>query len=301
MASDPELARAYAAAEKIAQRVTAQSRIDPRLQALAAQALAEPGAGRHPVAGRWRIAAALLLTVGAAALLAARQGMWSPSVPAAVYANAGLQQQRVELPDGSNVYLDTGARLEVRLSKEERRLELRSGRAYFEVAHDAARPFSVTAQGVSTVALGTRFQVALAGRDVSVTLAEGSVAISDQASRPGWQERLQPGQQLRFSAQTGKREKREVDTVAALSWSRGRLVFDGTPLSEALEEINRYSAVKIHLGDQALASVPVGGNFVAGGDSRQVVDALATVLPLRAIYVGTSEIVLFQRYEKPLG
>jgi hypothetical protein len=43
--------------------------------------------------------------------------------------------------------------------------------------------------------------------------------------------------------------------------------------------------------------VPVGGNFIAGGDSAQVVAALAAVLPLKPVYAGTSEIVLLRNYE----
>jgi transmembrane sensor len=66
-------------------------------------------------------------------------------------------------------------------------------------------------------------------------------------------------------------------------------------LSEALEEINRYTPVKLRLGDESLGKVPVGGTFVAGADSSQVANALAAALPLHAVQVGAREIVLFRR------
>src|SRR3546814_2068180 len=53
-------------------------------------------------------------------------------------------------------------------------IEFRQGRAMFDVAHDASRPFVVDA-GLGTVtALGTRFQVQRNEDRVSVTLLEGA-------------------------------------------------------------------------------------------------------------------------------
>jgi transmembrane sensor len=183
------------------------------------------------------------------------------------------------------------------MSPGERRLELTKGRAYFEVAHDITRPFSVTAGGTRTVALGTRFEVALSPQAVNVSLAEGSVAITEVATPDKWQEVLSPGQQLQVHADHDQRERIQVDADAIAGWSRGRLVFNGMPLYKVLDEINRYAEIKVHLGDSALANIPIGGNFVAGADSNEFVETLAAVLPLRSVRTGANEIVLFQRYE----
>jgi transmembrane sensor len=83
----------------------------------------------------------------------------------------------------------------------------------------------------------------------------------------------------------------------ATGWSTGRLLFRGAPLVEVLDEINRYSPVKLRLGDESLGRVPVGGTFIAGADSAQVATALAAALPLNAVQVGAREIVLVRRYE----
>jgi transmembrane sensor len=301
LAQDPGHERAYSLVKAAAARVDALAAADPRLQAMAAEALGRPAtadAARLPKA-RWRTAAALVVGVGLAAALtltdAALRHQRGPMV--ASYSNAGAERQLVTLSDGSIVHLDVGASLDVKMAKSARRLQLRSGRAFFEVAHDATRPFSVQAGDSRTVALGTRFEVELAPQGVTVTLAEGSVAITPVANPAGWREVLKPGEQLQLAASGGDRAKREIDAMAVVSWSQGRLVFKGTPLADALDEINRYAAVKLHLGDSSLASFPVGGSFVAGGDTEQVVAALAAILPLRAVHVGASEIVLFRQYE----
>ena len=91
------------------------------------------------------------------------------------------------------------------------------------------------------------------------------------------------------------RAKRAVDAQMATSWSRGRLVFRGTPLGEALQEVNRYGSRKVRLGDPDLAELPVGGNFIAG-ETDLIVSAFAAALPLRVAEGSTGEIILFRRY-----
>ena len=110
---------------------------------------------------------------------------------------------------------------------------------------------------------------------------------------------MAPGQQLQFDEVSRRHTKLNVDADQVTSWSGGRLVFDDTPLSQALAEVNRYSKTKIVLVDVSLASVPIGGNFLAGGDSQEFVETLSAVLPLRSIRTGANEIALFQRHTSP--
>jgi transmembrane sensor len=288
----PAHARAYAHARCTSRLVDRLAARDARLRELAIAATPLPAVPRANAS--WRFAAAVLLALGLV-------GLWTlqANVPAqpevAHYANNGMQQQRIELADGSRVYLDVGAELDVRMAATGRLLDLHAGRAYFDVAHDASRPFAVVAGGVRTVALGTRFQVALAARGITVTLAEGSVAVSMQ-DHADWKEILRPGQQLRLEA-GGERVRSAVDPAAVTAWSTGRLVFKGAPLSEVLADINRYTSLKLRLGDESLGQVPVGGTFIAGADSAQVAAALGAVLPLKAVQVGAREIVLVRRSE----
>jgi transmembrane sensor len=292
LAQAPAHALAYEHARRTSRLVDQLATQDVRLRQLAA-ATAPTLATRAPAP--WRFAAAVLLALGLA-ILWTLQGDLRTQPVVAQYANTGMQQQQVDLPDGSRVYLDVGARLDVQMTPTGRLLDLHAGRAYFEVAHDAARPFAVVAGGVRTVALGTRFQVAVAARGITVTLAEGSVAVSMQ-DRAEWQEILRPGEQLRLGIGGGERVRSAVDAAAVTGWSTGRLVFKGAPLSEVLADINRYTPLKLRLGDESLGQVPVGGTFIAGADSARVAAALGAVLPLNAVQVGAREIVLVRRYE----
>lgn len=328
--TDADHERAYEAVVRAADRITQQAKVDPRMQALAARALASPatqssvdqssvdvGSGEKTsdkpteqlakVSGpgmlrtHWRSAAMLVMSCGVAALVASKV-IESPvsASPMASYANNETREREIKLDDGSVLHLDVGAEVSVMMNAGERHLELAKGRAFFEVAHDKARPFSVTAGDTRTVALGTRFEVSMQAQQVVVSLAEGSVAItdvSDENMPEKWREVLTPGQQLQIHVDHDQRERNQVDASAIGSWSKGRLVFNGMPLNKVLDEINRYASIKVHLGDSELANIPIGGNFIAGADSNEFVETLAAVLPLRSVRTGANEIVLFQRYE----
>lgn len=193
----------------------------------------------------------------------------------------GVGEQRlVSLDDGTKVRLDTDTRLRVRLTGDARQIVLERGQAFFDVAHDASRPFVVRAGDQSVRALGTRFEVRREGEVVRVTLVEGAVEVKgeDQARR------LAPGEAL--AARAGALEApRRVDLAAATSWTSGRLVFRSTPLAQAVAEVNRYSDGKVVLDTPQLKNVPVSGVFDVG-DTRAFVAAVSDLFALEAQQEG---------------
>ncbi len=83
-----------------------------------------------------------------------------------IYSTTVGAQQHVMLEDGSSVDLNTNTLVHVRYSEGRRALSLDRGEAVFNVAHDASRPFEVSAAGVISRAVGTRFSVRLRADDV---------------------------------------------------------------------------------------------------------------------------------------
>jgi transmembrane sensor len=241
---------------------------------------------------RWAVPAALAATV-LVAVIGVRFGMQllERSAQSAAYTNVSVEQKSIVLSDGSVVHLDVDSRISVHMTPEQRRVELLSGRALFAVTHDANRPFSVFAGATSTRALGTHFQVARKNDNVEVTLAEGSIVVASTNVAHGWEERLTPGEQLDISSDSSSHARRLVDPLVATSWSRGRLVFRGTPLAEAVDEVNLYATKKVHLGDPNLASLSISGNVVAGS-GELAASAFAAVLPVHVVD-GGGEIIIF--------
>lgn len=287
---------AHARAFEMAQRMSARLdslREDPRVRAMAQQARADGDAHRP---ARWMLPAALAASVALAMVTLRFLPDMFAGDAAVAYESSADQTRTVTLQDGSTVQLDVGTRITVQMSTDHRRINLLSGRAMFDVAHDRSRPFAVTAAQARTTALGTRFQVQLQTDQVVVTLAQGSVAIDDQSRTRGWHEQLRPGEQLSVDMKTAMLKKTAVDASVATSWTRGRHLFRGTPLRDAIEEVNRYAHKKVRLGDPSLGALAVGGNFIAG-DSELIVGAFAAVLPLSVVDDGNKEIILFRRHE----
>lgn len=251
-------------------------RDDPDIQAAVRNAK-----GRQP---RWRrtdgrgrttalLFAGVVAAVGLAAVLLA-----PPARQGDTYHTGVGQQISVRLADGSSVHLDTDSQVRVRYEATRRLVTLERGQAFFDVVHDAARPFTVDAGQAQIRDLGTRFDVRRAAQGVDVTLAEGSVqVVPTHKASSGWT--LTPGQQVRVDGDAARDAPHTVDMQAATAWTTGRLIFRDQPLGQAVAEVNRYSHKKIVLTSTTLADVRVNGAFDVG-DVRGFVAAVSDSLNL---------------------
>ena len=209
----------------------------------------------------------------------------------------GDRPHTIVLADGSRVQMDLATQVEVDLKSSRRNLRLLQGRAIFDVAHDARRPFVVDAGGGRITALGTRFQVDRQDQgSVLVTLVEGSIALqsSEQEKSDGSDRiRLVAGEQARYSRAHAAWARQDGNVMSAISWSEGFHVFSATPLSAAVKEINKYSAVKLRLADHSLDGLVLSGNFKIG-DARNISVALPAVLPVQ-VTNAPGEIIVTKR------
>lgn len=285
--SEPQNAAAWARTTALWDGLAALDN-DPAVERMVANAM---WATRPRRRARWPAAAAIAACLVLACSAVLLSTLHAPPPPA-VYATGPMQRRTVALADGSKVMLNVDTRIEARIGDDARRLTLSRGEALFDVVHDARRPFKVTAAGSEITDLGTRFQVSNREQQVKVTLLEGSVAI-DRA-KTGEHVRLRPGQQAVFAIGQGAIATHEVDIQVASSWTRGRLLFRGTPLSQVIAEVNRYTDTPIRLADPSLGSVPVSGTFPIG-DSRSVAAGLQALLSLRADTSAPGRIVLRRR------
>lgn len=185
------------------------------------------------------------------------------------------QRSVITLPDGTKVTLDSETILRFSDLKKERRVDLVQGRAYFDVAHNSARPFIVHADHKKIMAIGTMFEVSMNGKDIAVVLAEGKVRVEDTRRRGSAD--LVPGRQLVMHADRHW-TLRNVDVKKETSWTNGRLIFMSDPLAQAVLEVNRYSKRKITFEGGAIPSKEIVGIFSAGD-----VDSFVTALEMNGI------------------
>jgi transmembrane sensor len=180
------------------------------------------------------------------------------------------EQRSVMLDDGTRVLLNTASNLEVDYDERSRTVVLTTGEAFFDVARQPARPFVVMAGSQRIVALGTSFVVRHDREEVSVTLVEGKLAVAPVAvpvdlkrPLPADFKLMKAGQRFQY-AKTGTPMVDAPSIAKITAWQRGQLIFDRTPLREAIAEFNRYGKVKIRLDADLIGEIPIGGVFRIG-------------------------------------
>ncbi|UTW45759.1 FecR domain-containing protein [bacterium SCSIO 12696] len=160
---------------------------------------------------RWAAMASCILCVCVLAFLnfSTRQELGNGN---GIYATSIGEQKTLSLLDGSTVLLNTNSELEVSYAETHRSVYLLRGEAYFEVAKNADRPFRVYAGSGRIQAIGTAFSVHVQESDVSVLVAEGSVAFApvQQALTEG--QVTQSNEQISQKDTYGKNRSIDVDS-----------------------------------------------------------------------------------------
>lgn len=261
-----------------------------------------------------RIAAALLAVALFASLLtifvdpvtnnpfAEDNGFYSTSIG---------QQQTLVLVDGSSIVLNTNTEISVNYSAQYRDIRLLTGEAHFTATKDAARPFRVYALNKRVEAVGTAFAVHLHENDVQVSVNEGKVALTSQnrvADDPA------SGNSARFDEMLGTLEAgqeaiiadvddldvglrhpimkiEDADVERKLSWRKGFLVFSGEPLEMVVDEISRYTTVRIEMSDPAVKSIRIGGQLPVG-ETNAMLDALESNFGLHVERLSDDRVLL---------
>jgi transmembrane sensor len=229
---------------------------------------------------------ALAASVAAVALVAA---LWGAMDRPVVLQTPIGSKEVVELADGSRVSVGAASRLRVEIDEARRRVDLDRGEAFFDVARDASRPFTVHAGRASITAVGTAFNVSKAGEQVIVGVSSGSVAVKwerpSAAGAPdaGARALLGAGQRLILNASTGSSEEVEPIALPAVAgWREGRLRYAGDTLERVIADANRYLRDPIVIEDPSIATLRVTGT-VAEENLEAWVASLQTALPVELV------------------
>ena len=177
------------------------------------------------------------------------------------------------LSDGTRVWLnsETSIQYPVAFGAKERRVFVQ-GEAYFEVAKDAKKPFTVQFMSSSVTVLGTSFNIRAypEQKRSQTTLAEGSVRIYS----PGSSMLLKPGEQAEVSALSGEMVKQEVEVKNFTSWKDGRFVFEQQPLEDIMRTLERWYDIRVIFKDEGAKRISLSGNMKRYGDFSQVMKML---------------------------
>ena len=184
----------------------------------------------------------------------------------------------ITLADGSILELNALSSVRVQFRRGERDLYLLEGQAFFQVAKDVTRPFVVHGGAAQVRAVGTEFEVYRRRREIVVTVIEGRVALITAAAGPGSVPQaplargveqsgldrpallLAAGEQVTLDSRA-LTHLAHADLAAATAWMQQRLMFSSTPLTEVVEQYNRYHGKQLVILEPGLSSFHVSGVF----------------------------------------
>jgi transmembrane sensor len=221
------------------------------------QKIKKPGAPKViPLYKRtWASAAALALLLGIGFVI---YQQLAPPVWKDVLTKS--EAKEILLPDGSKIWLNHNSTLSYPEKFARHRQINLSGEAFFEVAKDAAHPFTITAHGTTTQVLGTSFNVRAynADREIEVSVATGKVWFSAQQDSEKLV--LLPGDRGRYDiAEHGVEKLKTEDNY--LAWKTGELVFNHSMAPQVLNDLQRYYSIQLNIKDTSVTSLSFSGRL----------------------------------------
>lgn len=223
--------------------------------------------------GRW-------IPASFAAAAAAGLVVWSTLPRYPTYSTGVGENRTITMSDGSAITLNAVTEIRVRYTKAERVIDLVSGQAFFQVTANKSRPFIVRSGLAVIKDVGTQFDVDRANRSTTVTVVEGLVALYPANEAPTGSRRegssLPPeppqdsGRSPAVILAAGEQavvSEHEISTQthanigAVTSWLKHRFIFDGSRLSDVVEQFNRYNSRQIIIDNAALYSLRISGVY----------------------------------------
>lgn len=252
---------------------------------------------RPSVRSAWRPARALAATV-VVTCVAVGVGTWFLPPRYATYETQIGERRLITLADHSTIDLNARSRVRVRLTRSERDVELSAGQALFEVSRDKARPFIVRSNDAIVRAVGTQFDVNRTRSGTTVTVIEGRVAVTgtkvESASPPDRQSGRTPpedgsaaavfldaGEQITVTPR-GRSTPERARLSSVTAWTQHRVVFDGSRLSDVVEEFNRYNTRQLLIDDSNLDDFRISGRY-SSTDPASLLRFLRTQPGIRVI------------------
>lgn len=177
--------------------------------------------------------------------------------------NNGTEVRELLLLDSTRVWLQQGAKITYpkKFSRKHRPVHL-TGEAFFDVARDPSRPFTVSTTAAEIKVLGTRFDVkaAIDGTITEVALESGSVALH----MPGNENeavKIKPGELAVADLSDASILVTETDPYMYSVWKEKELVFRAQPLGYIMKLLEKAYGVDIRLGNEALGETVYTGRF----------------------------------------
>lgn len=236
-----------------------------------------------------------IVALATLALLAvAACAVWQLFEGSAEYDTRVAELRIVTLSDNSRISLDSKSVVLVHYDKLSRQLDLKQGRARFDMATDARRVAYISADNAIVITTSASVTIERLGGKVLVAVFSGRVFVQNETSTIGGKKPIivTAGQELslpRYGAASVLQSDPSVDAA----WQRGVLLVRNVSLGETVERLRRYTDKSLSV-DSGAAALRISGTFPSS-DVTGFVSAVTTNYPVQTVTLSTDEILLEKR------
>ncbi len=264
--------------------------------------------------GRAVLGGAIAASVALVIVVAAGRGYIASAPDVQVFGTGLGEQKSLRLGDGSTIQLNTNSRVEVEYARTWRKVRLLKGEAYFDVAHNPDRPFTVYAGDSLLRDIGTRFNVRLRNERMELTVTHGAVEVLTLSDQRGGGREVRDGtggdrsfvfkpigivtapptgaEVAILSGRDLSMAERPENTInRQLAWREGMMAFSDEPLVSVIAEVSRYTDINIEIADPKLKDVRVGA-YLKVGEVDPLLDALHASFGVRVHRIDAHHIRL---------
>jgi len=204
-------------------------------------------------------------------------------------------QAKVELADGTIVYLNSGSKLRFpqTFDNQEQRKVILDGEGYFSVAKNKQHPFVVETNQMNIKVLGTTFNVdAYSDNSIlKVALVDGSVELQqiiDGNTKDLM--KLVSNQIASLNISNKTLEKIDVtDLYKYTAWINGRIVFYGDPIQTVVKKLGKWYNVEITISDKRLENYRFTGTFM-DESLEQILSILSRTSPMSYVILPVEKL-----------
>lgn len=193
-------------------------------------------------------------------------------------AKKGSKEKFIRLPDGSTVLLNEGSHLEYpdEFRKNKREVVL-VGEGYFDIKHDASRPFIVQTGKVHTTVLGTAFNIkAYPGQEkITVTVTRGKVSVSNANTTLGV---ITPNESISVNTANNQYVQEKVDAEELVEWKKQYLIIDDLSLREAAALIKSKYHVSISFSNDQIKDCRISARFLDNENLEHVLSVITGII-----------------------
>ena len=170
----------------------------------------------------------------------------------------------ITLPDNSVIDLDVKSQVKVNYYKDKRVIDFTRGVAFFNIAKDKTKPFTIKVGNTRIKVIGTKFEVINLGKNTTINLDEGLVQVDylyGENNRSKTIEFLTRSDTLTVNDQGKILKHNKINLEYIATWKKDIIAFNKTTLQEAFGLFTQYSTQKVEFETQELALLTVSGKF----------------------------------------